>query len=137
MDNIDCYEVNLNRVSEDKKTHSVIRLLAVDLQKNPYTSVGDWLQSISDHDLQSLIDDVCEADETDEMGMQSLILGTLMLSRAESVFIESEDQLAHAAEMFRVFIVIASLHRKKMARALFKNMSFGEDASKLPVAEKL
>lgn len=137
MENIDCYEVNLNRVSEDKKTHSVIRLLAVDLQKNPYMCVGDWLESLSDHDIQALIDDVCEAEQTNEVAMQSLILGTLMLSRAESVFIESDDQLAKAAEMLRVFIVIASLHRKQMARALFKNMSFGEDAAKLPVAEKL
>ena len=137
MDDIDNYEVNLNRVSEDKKTHSVIRLLAVDLQKNPYTSVGDWLQALSDHDLQSLIDDVCEADETDEMAMQSLILGTLMLSRAESVFIENEEQLAKASEMFRIFIVIASLQRKNMARALYQNMSFGEDAAKLPVAAKM
>ena len=137
MENIDYYEINLNRVGEDKKTHSVIRLLAVDLQKNPYTSVGDWLQSLSDYDLQSLVEDVCESDETDEMAMQSLILGTLMLSRAESVFIENEEQLAKAAEMLRIFIVVASLQRKNMAQALYQNMSFGEDAAKLPIAAKL
>ena len=137
MDNIDCYEVNLDRVSEDKNTHPIIRLLAVDLQKNPYVTVGDWLQSLTDNDVQSLIEQVVEAEEDDEYGMQSLILGTLMLSRAEQVFIESEEQLAKATEMFRVLIVISSLHRKKMAKALYKNMSFGEDAGSLPVAEKL
>lgn len=135
--NLDCYEVNLDRVIEDKNTHPIIRLLAVDLQKNAYVTVGTWLLSLSDNDIQSLIDDVVEASDDDEVGMQSLILGTLMLSRAEQVFIDNEEQLAQASEMFRIFIVISSLQRKGMAQALYKNMSFGEDAAQLPIAGKV
>jgi len=135
--NLDNYEVNLERVIEDKQTYSIIRLLAVDMQKNPYITVGEWLKSLSNKDVQSLVEDIADADESNDEAMQSLVLGTLMLSRAEQVFIESDEELAKAAEMFRIFIVISSLDRKGMARAIYKNMSFGEDAKNLNVAEKI
>ena len=135
--NIDNYEINIERVIEDKKTHSVIRLLAVDIKKNPYITIGDWLQSLSDNDVQSLLMDIAEAEEDNFDAMQSLILGALMLSRSEQVFFESDEELAKAAEMLKIFIVITSLDRKKMARAIYKNMSFGEDMSKLNIAEKI
>lgn len=135
--NLDEFEVNLGRVIEDKETHSIIRLLAVDMQKNPYITVGEWLKSLSNKDVQSLVEDLADADDMNDSGMQSLILGTLMLSRAEQVFIESDEELAKAAEMFRIFIVISSLDRKGMAKAIYQNMSFGEDAKNLHVAEKI
>ena len=137
MNDIDQYEVNLERVIDDKNTHSIIRLLAHNLTQNPYITVGDWLKTLSDTDCQWLIDTIVEADEADEFAMQSLILGTLMLSRAEQVFIETEEQLAKATEMFRVFIVISSLDRKKLAKAIYSNMSFGEDAANLEVAQRI
>ncbi len=135
--NLDDFEINLERVIQDKKTHSIIRLLAVDIQKNPYITVGEWLKSLSDKDVQSLVEDIADADDMNEFAMQSLILGTLLLSRAEQVFIESDEELAQAAEMFRIYIVISSLDRKKLAKALYQNMSFGEDAKNLHVAEKI
>jgi hypothetical protein len=135
--NLDEFEVNLERVIEDKQTHSIIRLLAVDMQKNPYITVGEWLKSLSNKDIQSLVEDLADADDMNDAGMQSLILGTLMLSRAEQVFIESDEELAKAAEMFRIFIVISSLDRKGLAKAIYQNMSFGEDAKNLHVAEKI
>lgn len=137
MDNIDHYEINIERVIENASTHSIIRLLAVDVKKNPYLTIGDWLQSLSDKDCQSLIDDLVEAEEEDNFAMESLILGALILSRAEQVFIETDEQMSKAIGMLRMFIVISSLHRKKMAKAIYKNMSFGEDAAQLSVAEKL
>lgn len=135
--NLDDFEINLERVIQDKKTHSIIRLLAVDIQKNPYITVGEWLKSLSDKDVQSLVEDIADADDMNDLAMQSLILGTLLLSRAEQVFIESDEELAQAAEMFRIYIVISSLDRKKLAKALYQNMSFGEDAKNLHVAEKI
>jgi hypothetical protein len=135
--NLDEFEVNLERVIEDKQTHSIIRLLAVDMQKNPYITVGEWLKSLSNKDVQSLVEDLADADDMNDAGMQSLILGTLMLSRAEQVFIESDEELAKAAEMFRIYIVISSLDRKGLAKAIYQNMSFGEDAKNLHVAEKI
>lgn len=137
MDNIDQYEINLERVIENAQTHSIIRLLAVDVKKNPYLTVGDWLQSLSDKDCQTLLDDLVEANEGDDSAVESMMLGVLMLSRAEQVFIETEEQFVKALGMFKVFVVISSLHRKKMARAVYKNMSFGEDAANLEVAQRI
>ena len=137
MNNIDQYQVNLDGVIESKQTHPIIRLLAVDVKSNPYITIGEWLQSLSDRDCQTLLDDLVEHEEDDDYAIQNLLLMTLILSRTEQVFIETEEQMSHALGMLKVFIVIWSLDRKKMAKAMYKNMSFGEDAAKLEVAQRI
>ncbi len=135
MMNLDDFEMNLDRIIVDKKIHSMIRLLAVEIQRNPYITVGEWLKSMNDDECESLCDHLVESDSADSMS--DLILLGIMLTRTESVFIETDSDLAQAASKMRMFLSISSLHRKGFVRARYENMSFGEDADKLIIAEKI
>ena len=135
-DDIDNYEVNYDRVAEDTQSHAIVRLLAINLKINPYLTVGEWLQSLSDGSLEDMID-IVNAEDSDESAMSNMILLVLMLTRAEQVFIRSDDDLARSIGMLRMFVCMASLQRKGMIKAFYENMSFGEDAMHLHVAEKI
>lgn len=135
-DDFDSYEVNYDRVAEDVKSHPVVRLLALNLKQNPYLTVGDWLQSLSDGSLDDMVE-LVNAEDTDEAAMSDMILLSLMLTRAEQVFMKSDDDLARSVGMLRMFVCLAGLQRKGMIKAFYENMSFGEDAMHLHVAEKI
>lgn len=136
-DSIDNYEVNLQKVAEDKKSSGVLRLLAIDLQTNPYLSIGDWLQSLTDTELESLMNDLVDPGVEDENAVSGLILLSLMLSRAEQVFLDTDEDLTRAVGLMSMFIVMASVGRKGLAKIHYQNMSFGDDADHLCIAEKL
>lgn len=135
-DDIDNYEVNYDRVAEDTLSHAIVRLLALNLKINPYLTVGEWLQSLSDGSLEDMID-IVNAEESDESAMSNMILLVLMLTRAEQVFIRSDEDLVRSVGMLRMFVCLAGLARKGAIKAFYENMSFGEDAMHLHVAEKI
>lgn len=135
-DDIDNYEVNYDRVAEDTQSHAIVRLLALNLKINPYLTVGEWLQSLSDGSLEDMID-MANAEESDESAMSNMILLVLMLTRAEQVFIRSDEDLVRSVGMLRMFVCLAGLARKGAIKAFYENMSFGEDAMHLHVAEKI
>jgi len=136
-DSIDNYEVNLQKVVEDKRTNGAVRLLAANLQTNPYLSIGDWLQSLTDFELESLMHDLIDPGPEDEKAVSGLILLSLLISRAEQVFLDTDEDLTRAVGMMTMFITMASLGRKGLAKIHYQNMSMGRDTDHLCVAEKL
>jgi hypothetical protein len=117
--------------------------LAVDLKENPYMSVGLFLKNISNSDLKILSDIVDQnfnIDDDDEVGDPSLadvVLIAEMLSRAEGIISESDEQLMQKVNQFMMYISVESLRRKGLVRVYHENMSFGEDAEKRVVVEKI
>lgn len=128
------YNVNLDKVIEATDMLAVTRLLATQLQNNPYTTVGDFLKGISNEDLESL-NDTAESEESDHFA--ELILIAEMLAVGEGVYVRDINAVTERLNYFRMLLAIESLHRKKMIRAVHANMSFGEDAKDKIVAEKI
>jgi hypothetical protein len=137
------FEINYDNVISCKDCLSVTRLLAVDLKENPYMSVGLFLKNISNSDLKILSDIVDQnfnIDDDDEVGDPSLadvVLIAEMLSRAEGIISESDEQLMQKVNQFMMYISVESLRRKGLVRVYHENMSFGEDAEKRVVVEKI
>lgn len=128
------YSVNLDKVAGATDMLAVTRLLAAQLQANPYTTVGDFLKGISNEDLETLID--ASEDEEGEHFPELIIIAE-MLAVGEGVYVRNLEAVTERLNYMRTLLIIESLHRKKMIRAVHANMSFGEDAKHKIVAEKI
>lgn len=128
------YTVNLDKVVDGKDMLAVTRLLAAQLQSNPYTTVGDFLKGLSDNDLYAL-NEVAESEEEEHFA--EIILIAEMLAVGEGVYERSLEAVTERLNYMRMLLTIESLHRKKMIVAVHENMSFGEDAKHKIVAKKI
>ena len=140
MSEKDTMAIRFDRVAEDKSFLPVTRLLAIDIIKNPYLVVGDFMKEISDQDIELLLD---IADDEDNCHFEELVLIPEMLAAAEGIPNEYEDEKEMIATararvaIFITYLTIESLARKDLIIIHRENMSFGDDAGDRVVAEKL
>ena len=140
MSEKDTMAIRFDRVAEDKSFLPVTRLLAIDIIKNPYLVVGDFMREISDQDIELLLD---IADDEDNCHFEELVLIPEMLAAAEGIPNEYEDEKEMIATararvaIFITYLTIESLARKDLIIIHRENMSFGDDAGDRVVAEKL
>ncbi len=128
------YTINYEKVLESDDMSSVTKLLALKLMKTPYMSVGDFLQSLSDSDVESMVQML----EAKEKRLDDILIISEMLATAEGldgaadldVFIDRSNQLTG-------FIIIESLKRKGLVKVYYENMSFGEDLGDKVVVERI
>lgn len=142
--------INYQNVVACKEYSSVTRLLASDLMSNPYLTIGDFLQGLTDGDLK-VLSDLCDitfdymkegkpyGDDTGgDKAFAECIMLTMLLSGAEGLdLIPDENVLTQRVGMFSMFVAMESLYRKGMVKLHHKNMSLGEDASDKIVVEKI
>lgn len=137
------FEINYDNVISCKDCLSITRILAVDLKENPYMSVGLFLKNISNSDLKILSDivdknfNIDSDDEVTDPSLADVVLIAEMLSRAEGIISESDEQLMQKVNQFMMYISVESLRRKGLVRVYHENMSFGEDSEKRIVVEKI
>jgi hypothetical protein len=140
MSEKDTMAIRFDRVAEDKSFLPVTRLLAIDIIKNPYLVVGDFMREISDQDIELLLD---IADDEDNCHFEELVLIPEMLAAAEGIpneYADEKEMIATARARVAIFITyltIESLARKDLIIIHRENMSFGDDAGDRVVAEKL
>ena len=132
--------IRFDKVAEDKSFLPVTRLLAIDIIKNPYLVVGDFMREISDQDIDLLLD---IADDEDNCHFEELILISEMLAAAEGIPNEyaNDKELIETARtrisILLTYLTMESLARKNLIILHRENMSFGDDAGDRVVAEKL
>lgn len=137
------FEINYDNVISCKDCLSVTRLLAVDLKENPYMSVGLFLKNISNSDLKILSDivdknfNIDDDDEVNDPSLADVVLIAEMLSRAEGIISNSDEELMQKVNQFMMYISVESLRRKGLVRVFHENMSFGEDSEKRIIVEKI
>lgn len=129
------YTVNYDQLLKDEEVPEIVKSLARGLRVNPYMRIGDYLQSLNYDRFDELME-VIEHDDEDYR-LENTMLMCMLLADAEGVYLETESDLARACSMFPMFVAITSLQRKGMIRAYYDNMSFGEDAMNLTLAEKI
>lgn len=133
----DGFSVNCAEVVKSKDCLAVTRLLAADLLAKPYLKVGDWMQSVSDADLQTLINGA-EPDENDEYKLEDILLVVMMLRQAEGLApLKGEEDFRKACGQLVTLMVIESLNRKGLVKVYHENMSFGDDMGDKIVVEKI
>jgi hypothetical protein len=143
------FDILYDNIIKNKDCLSITRILAADLQANPYYTVGQFLKNLNDVDLAELNDivncnfkhDLDEADEEEEPEtdprMADIVLLAEMLSRGEDVVSKSDEELLAKINQFMIFISIESLRRKGLVEAYHSNMTFGNDSEERVIVKRL
>jgi hypothetical protein len=135
MDEQENITVVLEQVLKAKDLLSVTRLLAATLMDNPYETIGNFMSSLTNEDLKSLLN-ISEDVEDDKFG--NLILISEMLAGAEGAEPSHTDEdVTNRVSQFVVFLTIESLARKGLVKLYRENMSFGEDAGDKILVERI
>jgi hypothetical protein len=140
FDGIGDMQINFDKIIEDRKMLSVTRLLAAQMKNNPYLTVGDFVKSLSDMDLDLLIDVAEEVDSEHYQQaphLDEIILITEMLVRAEGLVSPDSAVLVGRVNSFCVFLACEGLFRKGLIKLHHNNMSFGEDMGRNILVEKI
>lgn len=130
-------QINLDAVIRSEFP-AVIRRTAKTLQEVPYLTVGQFLQSLSDdeiEEIESFVDvSMCVSDEDDDIPfeMESLVLLTEMLATAEGVSIEQPDVTRINALV--VLLTLERLKRKGRVVLYYDKMTLGSDNNTAVIA---
>ena len=124
------YEIDYHKIINSDFS-AVTKLLAMELMKNPYKTVGEFFKNISDSDLDVLLNKI------DDDDMEEILLLTELLARAEGVGAEDIEGITRNVNVMTMLIAGESLARRGIVKAFHENMSFGEDMKDKILVEKV
>tara|TARA_R110000868_G_scaffold82150_1_gene232097 strand:- start:19 stop:444 length:426 start_codon:yes stop_codon:yes gene_type:complete len=127
------FEINYERVFKANNILPMVRLLAAELMKNPYMTIGSYLQRARDSDLQTILE--ASEDEEDER-LSDILLMAEMLAKAEGVETDSIEDVYKHLNSFITLAAVASLERKGLILADYDVMSFGEEFAHSTIAKR-
>jgi len=126
-------EIDFEKILTNNSILPMVRLLAADLMKNPYMSIGTFLQRARAEDLQLILE--ASEDEEDER-LSDILLMAEMLAKAEGVETDSIEDVYKHLNSFITLVAVASLERKGLILADYDVMSFGEEFAHHTIAKK-
>jgi hypothetical protein len=138
----DGYNLNYGNIANAEWLCPTIRLTALDLQKNPYISVGDWFLKLSVNSLNEL-QDIAErafedADNADNEDIEQMMILAMMLASAEGTDdIGNMDHMKKQLSKIIMLVTLVALERKGLVRVWYENMTLGADMEGVPLVEKL
>lgn len=127
------FEINYEKIVQTKSLLPMVRLLAADLMKNPYMTLGLYFQTAKDTDLELILE---SSEDEDDERLSDILLMAEMLAKAEGVITEDIDDVYVHLNTFITLAAVTSLDRKDLIDAEYDNMSFGEEYSKHIVAKR-
>lgn len=126
------YSINYTEVLKQQDIMAVTKLLVHRMLDNPYISVGDYLQELSDTDLDSLQNAI------EQNHFEDVILISEMLATGEGCDPAKDfDEFNDRANSLTSFITIASLGRKGLVKVHYDKLSFHPDSMKNVIVEKI
>lgn len=136
---INDFAIDMAEVAKYEDLPGVVRNLAKRLMKDGYLTIGQWLSSIAEDDLDILSEmvEVDQDDETYEDASEAIVLMTLMLARSEGIYPESLGELSRYTGAFKMMVAGTTLARKGLVSAFYENMSFGDDAGNKVVFKRI
>jgi hypothetical protein len=131
------FSLNLKAISQSKTVSSIVCMLAKTLMDNPYITVGQYLQSLSEPDLKSLVE-MCDDTLEHKKFNENILLISAMLAHAEGLDIEfSADQMGDYYNSMLTYLPLESLKRKGFVKLHYENMSFGPEFDDKIVVERI
>ena len=132
--------LNYRNIAEANWILPTIRLLAIDLQKNPYVTVGDWFRGLADssvYELQELAE-TCYENPDNEESMEQMMLLAMMLASGEGTC-DMNDMEKNRTQlgMLMSLITVVGLERKGFVRVFYENLTLGDDMGNAVIVEKL
>jgi hypothetical protein len=128
------FSVNYEKVLHEDTFLPVTRLLAADLMKSQYMSVGDFLKNLSVDTLSQLTE---ISENENDPHFEEVVLITEMLAAAEGTNIGGAPEVHQRLNLFMTWLVVESLRRKGLVKVYYENISFGEDMADKIIVEKI
>lgn len=129
------FTVNYHKIANNKDMPAMTKLLAYRIITDGYITPGDFFKSISEDDLDILLE---IADEpNDHPNAECALLMAEMLATSEGLDQGNIDEMMNRTNQFLIMAVMESLYRKGMIKLYHENMSFGEDMGDKIVAERV
>jgi hypothetical protein len=132
--------LNYRNIAEANWILPTIRLLAIDLQKKSYVTVGDWFRGLADssvYELQELTE-TCYEDPDNVESMEQMMLLAMMLASGEGTC-DMNDMEKNRTQlgMLMSLITVVGLERKGFVRVFYENLTLGDDMGSAVIVEKL
>ncbi len=131
FDDMENWSIQLDKIIASRSFTSIVKQLAVELKSNPYKTVGSFFDTLSNYDLDILME------KLDNDDLEEILLITELLARAEGAGSSDLDHIARNVNVMSVMIAGEALARKGLVEAFHSNMSFGEDSSDKPIFKKI
>ena len=113
----------------------MVRLLATDILTIGYVNVGEFIKSMTDDEVQTLIHGI---EEDNEQQYQEMILVSEMLATGEGCEpSQNDEQFESRAHQLITLLILESLHRKGLVKLYHENISFHEDMGDKLLVEKI
>jgi hypothetical protein len=133
--------INLQEIAMSDWVAPTIRLLAMDLQKKTYMSLGEFFSKLSDNsvaELQVLAErGFDDADNIKNLDMQQVMILSLLLAGAEGTQNFDIRIIQKQMSMLLSLITFESLARKGLVRVYHENFTLGDDMADKLVVEKI
>ena len=126
-------EINYEKILATNSILPMVRLLAADLMKNPYMTIGAFLQRARNDDLQLILE---ASEEEEDERLSDILLMAEMLAKAEGVETDSIEDVYKHLNSFITLVAVASLERKNLIDADYDVMSFGEEFAHHTIAKR-
>lgn len=128
------FSISYEKVLYQETFLPITRLLAVDLIKSQYMTIGNFIKSLSDYTLQEL-NDISE--DENNIHFEEILLIAEMLASAEGTNLGGPAQVHQRLKMFTTWLIFESLKRKGLVKIYYENISFGDDMCDKVIVEKI
>ena len=128
------FSINYQKVLNEDAFLPVTRLLAADLIKSQYMSIGDFIKALRDNTLEELNE--ISGDEN-HPHFEEIILLSEMLAAAEGTNFGGVREVHQRLNMFITWLIFESLKRKGLVKIHYENLSFGDDMADKIVVERI
>lgn len=143
-DDLEDFVINIDKVVNSKKMMPTTRMLAMRLQRNPYTTIKDFLENLSDEELDTLlevsdqgIDDSAGSVAEGKDRFSELVLMAEMLAKAEGLHTSTLEDMTNRTNTLMTFLACEGLARRGIVELWRENMSLGEDMGDKMIIRKI
>lgn len=134
---------NVAKIAADLTVPSCVRDVYLELQKTSYLTVGEYLERISDDDLEDLVqmaDTIFLGEKkgvpqaVQDEAYSNIILFALGLALGEGIIGLTDEEIEHSCKIASMYITLESLYRRGEIYLHHENMSMGDDSKHKVVA---
>jgi len=134
---------NIDNILDADIAHPVIKKAARKLKKDQYFMPSEFFLKLTRHDSEVLgemaailtDEEIPDAQKGDEYN--NIILLASILSMAEGVYLETEDDAFEATRMAAIMCIANHLHRRGHVACYFDNFTFGPEGLEKVIMERI
>lgn len=125
------YSINVQQVIDNKTLLPITRKLAKRINKENYLTVGDFIISMEDEDLEYLIDLIPNEDNEEALTKEctELMLISELLALGEGLPASDVKNIMERTSFFTKLLVFESIYRKGIINAYHENWTLDLDAN--------